>query len=82
MAVVLCRKIRLTLFPAQQLSKHIGIKNCRRNNQVSQVTRQSDEKVLYKLKIDENTLRQRNITARPTELAKNMQKGQTLKVQP
>ena len=40
------------------------------NNQVSEVTRQSDEKVLYKLKIDENTLRRRNITAQPTEYMK------------
>lgn len=36
------------------------------NNQVSEVTQQSDEKVLYKLKIDEATLRNRNVTARPT----------------
>ncbi|MFZ4057971.1 MAG: hypothetical protein ACOYKE_07515 [Ferruginibacter sp.] len=36
------------------------------NNQVSEVTRQSDEKVLYKLKIDENTLKRRNITVPPT----------------
>lgn len=40
------------------------------NNQVSEVTRQSDEKVLYKLKIDETTLRRRNITAQPTEYMK------------
>lgn len=36
------------------------------NNQVSEVTRQSDEKILYKLKIDENTLRRRNVTVPPT----------------
>jgi hypothetical protein len=42
------------------------------NNQVSEVTRQSDEKVLYKLKIDENTLRRRNITAQPTEYMKKV----------
>lgn len=40
------------------------------NNQVSEVTRQSDEKVLYKLKIDENTLKRRNVTAPPTEYMK------------
>jgi hypothetical protein len=40
------------------------------NNQVSEVTRQSDEKVLYKLKIDENVLRRRNVTAQPTEYMK------------
>ena len=42
------------------------------NNQVSEVTRQSDEKVLYKLKIDDNTLRRRNITAQPTEYMKKV----------
>lgn len=42
------------------------------NNQVSEVTRQSDEKILYKLKIDENTLRRRNITAQPTEYMKKI----------
>lgn len=36
------------------------------NNQVSEVTRQSDEKILYKLKIDDQTLYKRNVTARPT----------------
>ncbi len=42
------------------------------NNQVSEVTRQGDEKDLYKLKIDENTLRRRNITAPPTEYMKKV----------
>lgn len=42
------------------------------NNQVSEVTRQSDEKILYKLKIDDNVLRRRNITAQPTEYMKKM----------
>ena len=42
------------------------------NNQVSEVTRQSDEKTLYKLKIDENTLRRRNITAAPTNYMKQI----------
>jgi hypothetical protein len=41
-------------------------------NQVSEVTRQSDEKVLYKLKIDENTLRRRNITVPPTAYMKGI----------
>ncbi len=42
------------------------------NNQVSEVTRQSDSKDLYKLKIDESTLTKRNITAVPTEYAKKL----------
>jgi hypothetical protein len=40
------------------------------NNQVSEVTRQSDEKVVYKLKINADALRRRNITAQPTEYMK------------
>ena len=42
------------------------------NNQVSEVTRQSDEKILYKLKIDDNTLRRRNISAQPTTYARKL----------
>jgi hypothetical protein len=42
------------------------------NQQVSEVTRQSDEKTLYKLKIDENTLKRRNITATPTAYMKRV----------
>ena len=42
------------------------------NNQVSEVTRQSDDKVLYKLKIDEMTLQRRNVTVPPTEYMKKV----------
>ncbi|MBL0355941.1 MAG: hypothetical protein IPP72_03235 [Chitinophagaceae bacterium] len=42
------------------------------NQQVSEVTRQSDDKTLYKLKIDENTLRRRNITVPPTTYMKRV----------
>ncbi|MEO6220057.1 MAG: hypothetical protein ABIO81_06480, partial [Ginsengibacter sp.] len=42
------------------------------NNQVSEVTRQSDDKILYKLKIDENTLRRRNVTTPPTAYMKRL----------
>ncbi|MEO6406297.1 MAG: hypothetical protein ABIY51_07785 [Ferruginibacter sp.] len=48
------------------------------NNQVSEVTRQSDEKTLYKLKIDELTLNRRNITAQPTEYAKKLMRESRL----
>ena len=48
------------------------------NNQVSEVTRQSDDKVLYKLKIDEFTLNRRNITAQPTEYAKKLMRESRL----
>jgi len=44
------------------------------NNQVSEVTRQGDEKTLYKLKIDEQTLLRRNVTAQPTEYMKQLMK--------
>ena len=48
------------------------------NNQVSEVTRQSDDKVLYKLKIDEITLNRRNVTAQPTEYAKKLMRESRL----
>ena len=48
------------------------------NNQLSEVTRQSDEKVLFKMKIDENTLRQRNVSAVPTEYAKKLMRESRL----
>ena len=53
------------------------------NNQVSEVTRQSDEKILYKLKIDENTLRRRNISSTPTAYMKRiLQQEKKLKGKP
>ena len=48
------------------------------NNQVSEVTRQSDEKNLYKIKIDEVTLRKRNINATPTVYAKKLMRESLL----
>ena len=48
------------------------------NNQVSEVTRESDEKNLFKIKIDENTLRRRNINAKPTEYAKKLMRESLL----
>jgi hypothetical protein len=42
------------------------------NHQVSEVTRQSDDKILYKLKIDENTLKRRNVMAKPSSYMKDM----------
>ncbi len=40
------------------------------NSLVSEVTRQGDYKFLYRLRVDENTLRRRNVTAKPTEYMK------------
>ncbi len=48
------------------------------NNQVSEVTRQSDAKNLYKLKIDEVALNKRNISARPTLYAEKLMKESDL----
>lgn len=48
------------------------------NNQVSEVTRQSDDKVLYKLKIDEFVLNRRNVTAQPTEYVKKLMRESEL----
>ena len=48
------------------------------NNQVSEVTSADNEKVLYKLKIDENTLYKRNISAPPTAYAKKLMRESKL----
>ncbi len=40
------------------------------NGQVTEVNRQGEFKFLYKLKVDENTLKKRNVNARPTEYVK------------
>lgn len=37
------------------------------NSQVSEVIQQGDYKFLYRLRVDENALRRRNVTAKPTE---------------
>lgn len=42
------------------------------NQQVSEVVKLGDVKLLYRLKVDENILRRRNITARPTEYMKQV----------
>ncbi len=43
------------------------------NTQVSEVIRQGDYKFLYRLKVDENALRRRNVSARPTEYRKRIE---------
>ncbi|MFL5809966.1 MAG: hypothetical protein ACJ749_10630, partial [Flavisolibacter sp.] len=42
------------------------------NTLVSEVVRQGDYKFLYRLRIDENTLRRRNVSAKPTEYIKKV----------
>jgi Tol biopolymer transport system component len=42
------------------------------NSLVSEVVRQGNYKFLYRLRVDENTLRRRNVTAKPTEYMKKV----------
>lgn len=49
------------------------------NSLVSEVTRQGDFKFLYRLRVDENTLRRRNVTAKPTEYMKKLREQDRLK---
>lgn len=42
------------------------------NSQVSEVVKLGNVKLLYRLKVDENTLRRRNVTATPTEYMKRV----------
>jgi hypothetical protein len=42
------------------------------NQQVSEVVKLGEVKLLYRLKVDENVLRRRNVTARPTEYMKKV----------
>ena len=48
------------------------------SNQVSEVSSDYDQKTLFKLKIDENTLKRRNITATPTTYAKKLMRESKL----
>lgn len=42
------------------------------NQQVSEVVKLGDVKLLYRLRVDENALRRRNVVARPTEYVKKL----------
>ena len=48
------------------------------NTLVSEVTRQGDFKFLYRLRIDEATLRRRNVSAKPTEYIKKLAEQQRM----
>ena len=48
------------------------------NTLVSEVTRQGDFKFLYRLRIDEATLRRRNVSAKPTEYIKKLAEQQRI----
>ena len=49
------------------------------NSQVSEVLKQGKVKFLYRIRVDENTLRRRNITAPPTEYMKSIMDQERLK---
>lgn len=48
------------------------------NGQVTEVTRQGEYKFLYKLKVDEQVLRKRNINPRPTDYVKRLVKAEKI----
>ena len=48
------------------------------NTLVSEVTRMGDFKYLYRLRIDENTLRRRNVNAKPTEYIRKVAEQQRI----
>jgi len=48
------------------------------NTLVSEVIKQGDYKFLYRLRMDEATLRKRNVTAKPTEYMKKLQEQQRI----
>lgn len=48
------------------------------NSQVSEVVRQGNFKFLYRLRVDENTLRRRNVSAKPTEYVKRLMEQQRI----
>ncbi|MEO6288776.1 MAG: hypothetical protein ABIO76_02580 [Ginsengibacter sp.] len=72
-AVVSVTKDSAYVFPLTNYSSSLReTREAGDNNQVSEVTRQGDDKILYKLKIDENTLRRRNVSVPPTAYMKNL----------
>ncbi|HEV8079904.1 MAG TPA: hypothetical protein VGP43_04275 [Chitinophagaceae bacterium] len=72
-AVVSVSKDSAYIFPlTNYASTLLETRAAGENNQVSEVTRQSDDKILYKLKIDENTLRRRNVNNPPTAYMKRI----------
>lgn len=78
-AVVALSQDSAYVFPLTNYAS--GIRETREageNHQVSEVTRQSDEKILYKLKIDEATLKRRNVTATPTTYMQNLMEKRRL----
>ncbi|MEO8819371.1 MAG: hypothetical protein ABI267_02515 [Ginsengibacter sp.] len=72
-AIVAISKDSAYVFPLTNYASSIlETKEAGEDNQVSEVTRQSDDKILYKLRIDENALRRRNVTAQATTYMKEV----------
>ena len=72
-AIVSVSKDSAYVFPLTNYeSSLLETREAGENHQVSEVTRQSDDKILYKLKIDENALRRRNVSATPTAYMKHL----------
>lgn len=70
-AVISMSKDSAYVFPLTNYASSIlETKEAGENHQVSEVTRQSDDKILYKLRIDENALTRRNVTTRATTYMK------------
>lgn len=72
-AIVAVSKDSAYVFPLTNYeSSLLETREAGENHQVSEVTRQSDDKILYKLKIDENALQRRNVSATPTAYMKHL----------
>ncbi|MGN6249149.1 MAG: hypothetical protein ACTHNG_12415 [Ginsengibacter sp.] len=72
-AVVAISKDSAYVFPLSNYASSIlETRSAGEDNVVSEVTQQSDDKILYKLRIDENTLKRRNVTARATTYMKEV----------
>jgi len=72
-AIVFVSKDSAYIFPLTNYeSSLLETREAGDNHQVSEVTRQSDDKILYKLKIDDNALRRRNVSATPTTYMKHL----------
>ena len=72
-AIVSVSKDSAYVFPLTNYeSSLLETREAGENHQVSEVTRQSDDKILYKLKIDENALQRRNVGSTPTAYMKHL----------
>ena len=72
-AIVSVSKDSAYVFPLTNYgSSLLETREAGENHQVSEVTRQDDDKILYKLKIDENALQRRNVSATPTTYMKHL----------